>query len=92
VVNFVILVMVGGGLGAMLREFTMLMMPNPAEGFPLNILVSHPQLRWLPDSLKRLAKDSCAPSLETRVSSNVLQVHISADRIVVYPVRAQVAE
>ena len=40
-VNFVILVMVGGGLGAMLREFTMLMVPNPVDGFPLDILVAN---------------------------------------------------
>ena len=36
-VNFVILVLVGGGLGAMLREFVMLMVPNPLDGFPLDI-------------------------------------------------------
>ena len=40
-VNFVILVMVGGGLGAMLREFVMLMVPNPVDGFPLDILVAN---------------------------------------------------
>ena len=40
-VNFVILVMVGGGLGAMLREFVMLMVPNPVNGFPLDILVAN---------------------------------------------------
>jgi len=41
VVNFVILVLVGGGLGAMLREFTMLMVPDPVDGFPLDILVAN---------------------------------------------------
>jgi len=41
VVNFIILVLVGGGLGAMLREFTMLMVPNPVDGFPLDILVAN---------------------------------------------------
>jgi fluoride exporter len=41
VVNLVILVMVGGGLGAMLREFVMLMVPNPVDGFPLDILVAN---------------------------------------------------
>ena len=40
-INFVILVMVGGGLGAMLREFTMLIVPNPVDGFPLDILVAN---------------------------------------------------
>ena len=40
-VNFVILVMIGGGLGAMLREFIMLMVPNPVDGFPLDILVAN---------------------------------------------------
>ena len=40
-VNFVILVMVGGGLGAMLREFVMLMVPNPVDGFPLDILFAN---------------------------------------------------
>jgi CrcB protein len=41
VVNFVILVFVGGALGAMLREFVMLMVPNLADGFPLDILVAN---------------------------------------------------
>jgi CrcB protein len=41
VLNFIILVMVGGGLGAMLREFTMLMVPNPVDGFPLDILAAN---------------------------------------------------
>ena len=40
-VNFIILVLVGGGLGAMLHEFTMLMVPNPVDGFPLDILVAN---------------------------------------------------
>ncbi len=40
-VNLVILVLVGGGLGAMLREFVMLMVPNPVDGFPLDILVAN---------------------------------------------------
>ena len=40
-VNFLILVMVGGGLGAMLREFVMLMVPNPVNGFPLDILAAN---------------------------------------------------
>jgi len=35
------MVLVGGGLGAMLREFVMLMVPNPADGFPLDILVAN---------------------------------------------------
>jgi CrcB protein len=41
VINFIILVMLGGGLGAMLREFVMLMVPNPVDGFPLDILVAN---------------------------------------------------
>ena len=40
-VNFVVLVLVGGGLGAMLREFIMLMVPNLVDGFPLDILVAN---------------------------------------------------
>ena len=40
-INFVILVLVGGGLGAMLREFVMLMVPNPVDGFPLDILAAN---------------------------------------------------
>ena len=40
-VNFVILGMVGGGLGAMLREFVKLMVPNPVNGFPLDILAAN---------------------------------------------------
>jgi len=41
VVNFVILVFVGGGFGAMLRELIMLMVPNLADSFPLDILVAN---------------------------------------------------
>ena len=40
-VNIVILVFVGGALGAMLSEFTMLMVPNLADNFPLDILVAN---------------------------------------------------
>ena len=40
-VNIVILVFVGGALGAMLRELTMLMVPNLADNFPLDILVAN---------------------------------------------------
>jgi len=41
VVKFFILVFVGGALGAILREFVMLMVPNLADGFPLDILVAN---------------------------------------------------
>jgi CrcB protein len=41
VVNTVIPVFVGGALGAMLREFTMLMVPNLADNFPLDILIAN---------------------------------------------------
>jgi fluoride exporter len=41
VINFVLPVFVGGALGAMLREFVMLMVPNLADGFPLDILVAN---------------------------------------------------
>jgi fluoride exporter len=41
VINFVMPVFVGGALGAMLREFVMLMVPNLADGFPLDILVAN---------------------------------------------------
>jgi fluoride exporter len=41
VVNIVILVFVGGALGAMLREFIMLMVPKLADSFPLDILVAN---------------------------------------------------
>ena len=40
-VNIVILVFVGGALGAMLREFIMLMVPNLTDNFPLDILVAN---------------------------------------------------
>jgi fluoride exporter len=39
--KFALLVFVGGGLGAMLREFAMLLVPNPVDGFPLDILVAN---------------------------------------------------
>jgi len=41
VVNTVMLVCVGGALGAILREFSMLMVPNLADKFPLDILVAN---------------------------------------------------
>jgi fluoride exporter len=41
VTNFVIPVFVGGALGAVLREFVMLAVPNLADGFPLDILVAN---------------------------------------------------
>lgn len=37
----VILVLVGGGLGAVLREFMMLLVPTPIDKFPLDILVAN---------------------------------------------------
>jgi fluoride exporter len=40
-VKFAILVFVGGASGAMLREFTMLLVPNLADNFPLDILVAN---------------------------------------------------
>ena len=39
--SFVIPVFVGGALGAVLREFAMLMVPHLADGFPLDILVAN---------------------------------------------------
>ena len=40
-INLVILVFVGGAIGAMLREFLMLGVPNLADGFPMAILVAN---------------------------------------------------
>ena len=40
-VNVVMLVFIGGALGAVLREFSMLMVPNLADNFPLDILVAN---------------------------------------------------
>ena len=40
-VNIVMSVFVGGALGAMPREFTMLMVPNLVDNFPLDILVAN---------------------------------------------------
>jgi fluoride exporter len=41
VIKIVVLVFVGGALGAMLREFLMLMVPQGSRGFPLDILVAN---------------------------------------------------
>jgi len=41
VLNSVILVLVGGALGAVLREFMMLLVPTPTDKFPLDILVAN---------------------------------------------------
>ena len=35
------LIFVGGALGAMLREFAMMMVPNPVDNFPLDILAAN---------------------------------------------------
>ena len=40
-IKIVMLVYVGGALGAMLREFLMLMVPQGSRGFPLDILVAN---------------------------------------------------
>lgn len=40
-INFVILVFVGGALGAMLREFITLMVPHLTDRFPMDILVAN---------------------------------------------------
>lgn len=40
-INVILLVIAGGALGAMLREFVMLMVPPVADGFPLDILVAN---------------------------------------------------
>lgn len=39
--NFVILIFVGGAFGAMCREFVMLSVPHLADGFPLDIFVAN---------------------------------------------------
>jgi fluoride exporter len=41
VVRMVMLIFAGGALGAMLREFAMIMVPNPLDNFPLDILVAN---------------------------------------------------
>jgi fluoride exporter len=41
VIKIITLVFIGGGLGAMLRELLMLIVPNMAHGFPLDILVAN---------------------------------------------------
>jgi len=41
VVRIAILVFVGGAVGAMLREFAMLMVPKPTDNFPMDILVAN---------------------------------------------------
>jgi fluoride exporter len=41
VVKIAMLVFVGGALGAMLREFMMMMVPHLSDNFPLDILVAN---------------------------------------------------
>jgi len=41
VLKSIILVLVGGALGAVLREFMMLLVPTPIDKFPLDILVAN---------------------------------------------------
>jgi CrcB protein len=41
VLDYFIAVFVGGAVGSILREFTMLMVPNLADGFPMDILVAN---------------------------------------------------
>ncbi|WEK48866.1 MAG: CrcB family protein [Candidatus Kaistia colombiensis] len=40
-INLVILVFIGGAIGAMAREFLMLGVPNLSDGFPMAILVAN---------------------------------------------------
>ena len=39
--DYFIVVFVGGAVGSILREFTMLTVPNLADGFPMDILVAN---------------------------------------------------
>jgi len=39
--NLIILVFIGGAIGAMLREFLMLMIPPLSDGFPMDIFVAN---------------------------------------------------
>jgi len=41
VLKIAMLIFVGGALGAMLREFSMMMVPNPVDNFPLDILAAN---------------------------------------------------
>jgi CrcB protein len=41
VIKIGMLAFAGGALGAMLREFAMMMVPNPVDNFPLDILVAN---------------------------------------------------
>jgi fluoride exporter len=41
VLDYFMVVFVGGAVGSTLREFIMLMVPNLADGFPLDILVAN---------------------------------------------------
>jgi fluoride exporter len=41
VLDYFIVVFVGGAVGSILREFTMLTVPNLADGFPMDILVAN---------------------------------------------------
>jgi fluoride exporter len=41
VLDYFIVVFVGGAVGSILREFTMLLVPNLADGFPMDILVAN---------------------------------------------------
>ena len=40
-INLIVLVFVGGALGATLREYVMLMVQDPIDGFPLDILAAN---------------------------------------------------
>lgn len=40
-VKIALLVFVGGALGAILREFAMLLVPSPTDNFPMDILVAN---------------------------------------------------
>lgn len=40
-INAIILIFVGGAIGAMTREFLMLGVPDPADGFPMPIFVAN---------------------------------------------------
>ncbi|QWK81081.1 CrcB family protein [Ochrobactrum sp. BTU1] len=71
--NTIILVFVGGAVGAMVREFLMLGIPNLSEGFPISVLVANVAASFLLGlSTSLYKKGSLSEDVNTLVSTGIM--------------------
>jgi len=71
--NLIILVFVGGAVGALLREYIMLMSPHPADEFPVDILIANLVAAFLLGLVTGLHKrGSVSDGVNTLVGTGVM--------------------